>query len=322
MDTAKDRYGVVGNPAGVSERILIVSPEGNVPARPRRMTRSASYLSIGERRSQGQRLQSSCDWEGVFTQMHRNRSFVIGTACALGFASLLLGFVGLSAQSSIGNASLVVNGQRYAGTFAPLHVSHRLSVSLKHLVRAMHFTYAWDHHRLTIAAPGVKQTQTDFTTKEVLYYPSDSTVVAAKTGYCWTGSLASNRSDAYRCMSANDIYDPCFVDEGRTVLCPSDIPPRRGVLLRLTKPLPQGNKQLPGPAGPWAIQLRNGLHCGVVTGAGVGGFPFACAGRPVLYCKPVSAPVNGVRYTTCGPIQENTDEVKVTQKESVAVAWR
>ena len=34
-------------------------------------------------------------------------------------------------------------------------------------------------------------------------------------GHCWTGSLASPRRDAWRCLSGNFIYDPCFqLDSG------------------------------------------------------------------------------------------------------------
>jgi hypothetical protein len=30
------------------------------------------------------------------------------------------------------------------------------------------------------------------------------------TGYCWTSSNATDRTDAWRCMTGNYIYDPCF----------------------------------------------------------------------------------------------------------------
>ena len=54
-------------------------------------------------------------------------------------------------------------------------------------------------------------------TKVVLYAPfgfgglrSDFKVSSKMHGSCWIESLASSRPDAWRCSSANRIYDPCF----------------------------------------------------------------------------------------------------------------
>src|SRR4051812_41136067 len=41
-------------------------------------------------------------------------------------------------------------------------------------------------------------------------------------GYCWEGSIADTRSDAWRCFLGNLILDPCFSNETATsdfVIC-------------------------------------------------------------------------------------------------------
>ena len=90
--------------------------------------------------------------------------------------------------------------------------------------------------------------------------------------------------DVWRCMSGNEILDPCFAD-GTTVLA-CDPQPWNGkvTLLRLTRALPvaaANPRDHPGspPAG-WAIQLGNGDRCFLGTGANgeVSGVPL------VYYC--------------------------------------
>jgi hypothetical protein len=55
------------------------------------------------------------------------------------------------------------------------------------------------------------------------------------SGYCWEGSLAAERSDAWRCFIGNEIVDPCYSGPQRWVACPSG----KGVIrINLTTPLP------------------------------------------------------------------------------------
>jgi hypothetical protein len=90
-------------------------------------------------------------------------------------------------------------------------------------------------------------------------------------GSCWTTSIADARTDAFRCMVGNDIYDPCFAPAAAAstdVVCPLDVPGAPVLRIALTKPLP-----LPGPSvnprhyPPWAVQLPGGRWCTLETGA-------------------------------------------------------
>jgi hypothetical protein len=94
-----------------------------------------------------------------------------------------------------------------------------------------------------------------------------------RRGYCWTGSLVTGRSNAWRCFTGNFIRDPCFSDPSDgvpVVVCPRAPTDRRLLRIRLTKPLPWGY----GNSGrlsryPWTIVRRDGVACNFATGATV-----------------------------------------------------
>jgi hypothetical protein len=93
----------------------------------------------------------------------------------------------------------------------------------------------------------------------------------SRSGYCWTGSLATERNDAWRCLVGNLIYDPCFSssDAPGVVICPF-ASLRRGVEIYLSRALPRryAGHQHPSLAGnPWNIELADGEHCVFITGA-------------------------------------------------------
>ncbi len=102
-------------------------------------------------------------------------------------------------------------------------------------------------------------------------------------GYCWTESIASARSDAWRCMVGNRIFDPCFTNPSHSrVACADDAFSRSVTLVVLDRPLPRrGPNQ--SPPLPWALRLANGTRCQVATGATgiVGGMRlnYACSSR-------------------------------------------
>jgi hypothetical protein len=96
----------------------------------------------------------------------------------------------------------------------------------------------------------------------------------AKTvrGSCWEGSIAAFRSDAWRCMSGNFIYDPCFssAPAAGIVLCSSAPWTSSVVEIKLTKGLPVSMANPHGASTkglPWALQTTAGKKCSVVTGA-------------------------------------------------------
>lgn len=127
--------------------------------------------------------------------------------------------------------------------------------------------------------PAAAAAPSPVSTRVTVFIPSTFTPIQVETGYCWVGSIASDRADAFRCMSGNAIHDPCFAfGLGTAVACPVDPQAGRMVLMVLTKPLPTGkDANRPGLAPtPWWGLLAGGGFCGVATGTTVDGRPFSC----------------------------------------------
>jgi hypothetical protein len=103
-------------------------------------------------------------------------------------------------------------------------------------------------------------------TKIVIFHPAGSSRVV--TGNCDMGeSLAVDRTDAWRCIVGNEIYDPCFslTAHATSVICDATPAKPVGFTVRLSKPLPthmpaQGKQA-------WMLKLGDGTICGMLTGA-------------------------------------------------------
>jgi len=110
-------------------------------------------------------------------------------------------------------------------------------------------------------------------------------------GSCWTHSLASERADAWRCMTGggSGLYDPCFRGSPhRDILACVEGPfSNRITLLTVTKPLTD-NVKLTGElwglrlrGAPWGLRLVSGDTCVFAQGAtdAIGGerLNYACA---------------------------------------------
>ena len=93
------------------------------------------------------------------------------------------------------------------------------------------------------------------------------------SGSCFARSVASAaRPDAWRCTMGNAVLDPCFANvmgDGKTLACARDPWSANVTLLTLTAPLPEAKPDTePIPnAVPWALELANGRHCTLFTGA-------------------------------------------------------
>lgn len=90
-----------------------------------------------------------------------------------------------------------------------------------------------------------------------------------RSGYCWTESIASPRTDAWRCMAGNAIYDPCFTNPQRNdeMICdPDPAADKPGFALKLTRPLPKSAGLPAGNTSPWLIELADGSVCRPFTG--------------------------------------------------------
>jgi hypothetical protein len=94
------------------------------------------------------------------------------------------------------------------------------------------------------------------------------------SGSCFASSLASRRTDAWRCTVANDVYDPCFSDPTGSagfVVCPEfGSPPRRVDRIDLTADLPApDNAARPGTRKglPFVLLARPYAgYCDLLTG--------------------------------------------------------
>jgi hypothetical protein len=95
-------------------------------------------------------------------------------------------------------------------------------------------------------------------------------VADISVGHCWTTSIAvPDAARAYRCLSANQILDPCFApatpSKPLEVACIAD-PWSEAQVLRLTGTLPKPGAGGDGGARPWAFVLGNGARCVAATG--------------------------------------------------------
>lgn len=90
------------------------------------------------------------------------------------------------------------------------------------------------------------------------------TVTGTVSGHCFAPSIATTRTDAYRCLSGNDIYDPCFAPlttpPGTQVLCVDGPSANRFLRVKLTQPLPAAGTGKPEVA-PFALLLGDSQFC-------------------------------------------------------------
>ncbi len=164
---------------------------------------------------------------------------------------------------------------------------------------------------------------------QVVDFQAPTSSSAQEQGSCWTGSVVVGRAGAWRCMSGNRIYDPCFeLPGGGNALACAVRPPweeQPGVKLTLTEPLPEarGNVSLRGPRA-WAIELDDGVRCAHMQGTvpAVDGVPapYSCGNGRYILGEP-----RGDAVWTATEIQVATDPLfAVLSSHDVGVkrAWR
>ena len=144
-----------------------------------------------------------------------------------------------------------------------------------------------------------------------------------RSGSCFTGALTIRRSDAWRCMTANTIEDPCFSSAAAPgeVVCPNpDL--RAGVEIRLTRSLPRRFADRGRPSTrdqPWDIELTTGQHCSFLSGATtlVGGhrLNYGCARSLGLWGSPLRS--SEPWTILAGPF----DATSLHERRSIAHAW-
>jgi hypothetical protein len=148
-----------------------------------------------------------------------------------------------------------------------------------------------------IAAVLLAQIATAKTTT-VAFSAAHMKVTGTASGTCWTGSIASLRSDAYRCMVGNSIHDPCFSLNAKSVACPTNVVANTGIRISLSKPLPRSNPNATPNA--WMITLAGGATCNMGTGTIIPGYPFYCSGGIVCAAPMTSTPKPAAIFVECG----------------------
>ena len=114
------------------------------------------------------------------------------------------------------------------------------------------------------AVPSNKITKTKII-KYVPQIPSEK-----REGSCWTNSNIIQRSDVWRCMIGNEIFDPCYtVQDKTTIVCDArpDIEKPSGFVLKLTKPLPTPDVAKGPSSSASMIELEDGTICDFISGA-------------------------------------------------------
>jgi hypothetical protein len=139
------------------------------------------------------------------------------------------------------------------------------------------------------------------------------------TGSCWTSSIALSDPNAFRCISNNQILDPCFapphVTAPTTVACFSD-PWTPGLLLTLSEKLPAPD---PGTrTTPWALELADGTRCVALTGTvdqvGTLDMGYSCGGtaQAGLVASSGAGTAQSVELRTSGSAPLHAEAVRTT----------
>jgi hypothetical protein len=136
-------------------------------------------------------------------------------------------------------------------------------------------------------------------TKVVKYSANAINAKKVVKGSCWTSSIASPRADAFRCMSDNEIYDPCFKIDPSSVGCPTDLAKNAGVVFNLTKPLPPPESPMSTPQA-FAMVLQSGATCNRATGTVVADYPYYCSGERGVCQGPDLSKTQPAYYVKCG----------------------
>lgn len=106
---------------------------------------------------------------------------------------------------------------------------------------------------------------------QVLHFDPATPAGQQQSGDCFASSVAAlSRTDAWRCLVGEMIYDPCFsVKQLDTVVCGADpILGNGGFALILKRPLPAPTTgaQIPAAWG-WLVLLKDGTICAPITGS-------------------------------------------------------
>ena len=160
-------------------------------------------------------------------------------------------------------------------------------------------------------------------TKVVVFHPAGA-VGSPRQGTCDMGeSLALDRSDAWRCMVGNEIFDPCFslAQHAGRVICDADPTHPTGIVVVLPGPLPTHAPAHNAQA--WMLKLGDGTICGFLTGA-TGGVAnqrinYGCTNRNEVIGSP--QPQGAVQYATVVKVDKKYRPISIFAI-SIATIWK
>jgi hypothetical protein len=164
---------------------------------------------------------------------------------------------------------------------------------------------------------------------KIVTYNAANMKMTGKTvkGYCWFASLASRRSDAFRCTSGHRIMDPCFSISAKIVNCSDNIATNTGTVIDLTRPLPKKNAPR-GGAWPLGFELAggSGIMCNAnSTGIALtdfGNYEYYCNGNLVCTVPNASAKMPEVYLVTCATSSAHSRSVKGVRTLFVMTIWQ
>jgi hypothetical protein len=125
---------------------------------------------------------------------------------------------------------------------------------------------------LIVAAAASASTATKTTIYQAFKSNGKPAIHVVKTfhGSCNGGSIATDRSDAWRCFAANQVLDPCFSSAKAkgVLLCPAAPWKASGVELKVSGALKLGDKGKASTSRmPWGIETTTGQKCAFASGA-------------------------------------------------------
>lgn len=160
---------------------------------------------------------------------------------------------------------------------------------------------------------------------EVITFTPPTTTSNTVSGNCFSTSIASTRSDAWRCMAGNVIYDPCFSIPNNTkqVVCVRNpLEPSNDVTMNLTQPLPAAQNVASQDQHPWFLQLADGTFCNFFTGAtgGVNGerINYGCSDGWVIVGNPQTGTVWTAQEVFLAPMSTTVEK---SAKVELAKVW-
>ena len=165
-------------------------------------------------------------------------------------------------------------------------------------------------------------------TEVIQYAPPEILPKKILDGYCWTSSLATNRTDAWRCMNDHSMLDPCFnLTKSKKVICPNNPADENDdLVLNLTKSLPKPDPQLnefQSEEYVWYIELQNGSYCLPIIGAsafvGNDRANFLCESEEYIMGKLNAGLVWTAKKAILSPVDQQSGDFTIKSSEEVSI---